>query len=82
MSFIAHFSPLEDKRKLINIKYNLMDVVFLTLTALLSGAEGWQDIHRFGLAKLEWLRQYRAFESGIPCRHTIGRIIGSIDPDD
>jgi hypothetical protein len=39
---------------------------------------GWQDIELFGKDKLDWLRQYRAFEHGIPHRHTIARILRSI----
>jgi len=80
--FIHYFNALEDGRTDINITYNLLDVVFLTVVALLSGAEGWQDIQRFGDAKLSWLRQHRAFHDGIPRRHTIARIIGAINPDD
>lgn len=81
MSFEEHFSELQDGRTDINISYDLMDVIFLTIAALLSGAEGWQDIQRFGDGKLEWLRRYRPFNEGIPRRHTIARIIGALSPD-
>ncbi len=40
MSFIEHFNPLEDGRTGINICHELLDVVFLVVTAILSGAEG------------------------------------------
>lgn len=81
MSFIEYFTELEDGRTDINIRYELLDVVFLTVTAMLSGAEGWKDIQRFGESKLEWLRCHRAFAEGIPRRHTIARIIGAIHPE-
>jgi predicted transposase YbfD/YdcC len=81
MSFLTHFAELEDGRTDINVKYELLDVVFLTLVAVLAGAEGWQDIERFGDAKLEWLRRYRRFASGIPRRHTVARIIGALRPE-
>lgn len=66
MSFLTHFEALKDKRSHINKKHELLDVVFLTVVALLSGAEGWKDIKLFGDNKLDWLRQFRAFENGIP----------------
>ena len=81
MSFITHFEEITDGRTDINIRYDLLDVVFLTLVAILSGAEGWQDIERFGTTKLNWLRKHRAFKEGIPRRHTIARIISGIKPD-
>ncbi len=81
MNFDPHFKSLQDGRTDINIRYELLDIVFLTLVAILCGAEGWKDIQRFGESKLEWLRKYRAFEQGIPRRHTIARIIGSLSPD-
>lgn len=52
--------------------------MFLVISAITSGCEGWQDIELFGKDKLDWLRQYRAFEHGIPRRHTIARILRSI----
>lgn len=81
MLFIERFSILEDPRTDINKKYELLDILFLTATAVLSGAEGWKDIKEFGDAKLDWLRQYRPFTSGIPVDDTIARIIGAIDSE-
>jgi predicted transposase YbfD/YdcC len=78
MSFIAHFENLEDSRTDINKHYDLLDMVFLTMSAVLSGAKGWKAIHIFGVAQLAWLREYREFTHGIPTRHSIGRIIRGI----
>ena len=80
MNFDPHFKSLQDGRTDINIRYELLDIVFLTLVAILCRAEGWKDIQCFGESKLEWLRKYRAFKQGIPRRHTIDRIIGVIPP--
>jgi hypothetical protein len=78
MSFIAHFENLEDSRTDINKHYDLLDMVFLTMSAVLSGAKGWKAIHIFGVAQLTWLREYREFTHGIPTRHSMGRIIRGI----
>lgn len=71
MSFIVHFSIIEDLRKGINVKYNFIDILFLTVSAVVSGAEGWQDIEDFGHDKLDWLRLHRPFKQGIPVDDTI-----------
>jgi hypothetical protein len=57
----------------------LLDIIFLTLSAVLSGTKGWETAHVFGVAQLEWLREYREFANGIPTRHSIGHIIRGIE---
>ncbi|PCJ46333.1 MAG: ISAs1 family transposase [Gammaproteobacteria bacterium] len=80
-TFITHLDKLEDSRKDINKNYELVDIVFLTMAAILSGAKGWKTIKIFGDTKLDWLRGHRPFENGIPTRHSIGRIIRGIKSD-
>ncbi|WP_347362047.1 ISAs1 family transposase, partial [Vibrio vulnificus] len=62
----------------INQKHDLIDVMFLVISAIASGCEDWQDIEFFGEEKLDWLRKHRPFEHGIPRRHTIARILRSV----
>jgi len=38
MSFIDHFQDLEDPRSHITRRHDLLDIVFLTLSAIMSGA--------------------------------------------
>jgi len=40
MSFIHHFDSLEDTCSHINKKHERLEIVFLTVEAILSGAEG------------------------------------------
>ncbi|WP_249384045.1 transposase family protein, partial [Chitinivorax sp. B] len=44
MVLFTHLVDLPDPRTPINIRHNLMDVVFLTFAAVLSGASGWKAI--------------------------------------
>lgn len=78
MNIIEHLSVVEDTRSDINQKHDLIDVIFLVISAIASGCEGWQDIEYYGEEKLDWLRRYRPFEHGIPRRHTIARILRSV----
>ncbi len=43
MNFDPHFKSLQEDRTDINIQYELLGIVFLTLVAILCGAEGWKD---------------------------------------
>ncbi|KTD19823.1 Transposase IS4 family protein [Legionella londiniensis] len=53
MSFVENFSMLKDPRSEINQRHNLLDILFLAGTAVMSGAEGWKDIKDFGEEKLD-----------------------------
>ncbi|WP_341501355.1 ISAs1 family transposase [Gallaecimonas sp. GXIMD4217] len=79
MSLFDHLTLIEDTRSPINRQHNLVDVIFLVMSAMASGCEGWLDIEEFGHEHLDWLRQHRPFEAGIPTRHSIARIIKAVD---
>lgn len=81
MTLLNHLSTIPDSRKETNKKHQLVDVVFLTFSAILSGASGWKSIQQFGDTQLDWLRQYRPFENGIPRRHCIANVIKSLDSE-
>ncbi|WP_139093559.1 transposase family protein, partial [Vibrio celticus] len=41
MNLIEYLSVVEDTRSDINQKHNLIDVMFLVISAIASGCEGW-----------------------------------------
>lgn len=81
MSLFQDIESIEDHRVDANKDYELADIIFLTIAAVLCGAKGWKAINIFGVAQLDWLREYREFSHGIPTRHSIGRIIRGIKAD-
>jgi predicted transposase YbfD/YdcC len=80
-NFITHFSNIEDPRIERCKRHQLIDILFLSVSAVLAGAEGWEDIEHFGQIKLNWLRQYLPFENGIPKHDTIARVLSRLNPD-
>ena len=81
MSLFDHLKLIEDPRSHINLDHDLVDIIFLVLAAIALGCNGWKSINEFGVEKLEWLRQHRDFDNGIPSRHSIARIIGAVDAE-
>ena len=79
-TLINHLSVIRDFRQPGKVKHELIDVLFLAITAVISGCEGWEEIEDFGNEKLDWLRQYLPFEEGIPSDDTISRIFQIIEP--
>jgi len=80
IAFFKHFTSLDDSQSHINKKYELVDVMFLTVVAILYGAQRWKDIKQFVDSKLSWLRKFRRFENEIPVDDTIARIISANEP--
>lgn len=78
-NLITGFMPLQDPRIERSKLYPLMEIVFLSVCAVLSGYEDWDEIVDFGEAKLAWLRQYLPYEEGIPSHDTLNRVISLVD---
>ena len=74
------FAALEDPRCPINRRHRLGDLIVLAVAAVLAGADGWQDVERFGRAKEAWFRQFLALPYGIPAHDTFGRVFALLDP--
>jgi predicted transposase YbfD/YdcC len=79
-TFMEHFSDLKDPRDDKNKKHQLMDILFLVIAAVISGAEGWEAIETFGEEKLEWLRKYFPFAHGVPSHDCIRMVLISLSP--
>ncbi len=79
-SLLEHFSLLEDPRIERHRAHELLDILVLCVSAVVSGAEGWEAIEEFGEAKLDWLRQYVPLSNGIPSHDTIARVISRLSP--
>ena len=74
-TFLKHFNSITDPRIERCKKHELIDILLLAISAVLSGAEGWEDIEDFGHLKLDWLKKYGSFKEGIPRHDTIARVI-------
>ena len=79
--FMSHFSIIEDPRIERCKKHKLLDILFLTVSAVLSGARGWEDIEVFGHAKREWLQRFIELPNGIPRHDTIARVMARLEPN-
>ncbi len=80
LSLQEAFSSLEGPRIERHKLHPLLDIIILTICAVISGAEGWEAIETFGKEKQDWLRQWIALENGIPSHDCIARVIARIDP--
>jgi predicted transposase YbfD/YdcC len=79
VSIIEIFRPVPDPRIDRTKRYDLIEIIFLTICAVLSGFETWEEIEDFGNEKLAWLQKYLPYEQGIPSHDTINRVMSMIN---
>jgi predicted transposase YbfD/YdcC len=80
-SFFEHFETLPDPRIDRTKRHNLSDILFITIAAVLSGCDDWNEIELYGQTKEEWLRKYLELPGGIPSHDTFNRVFSLLDPD-
>lgn len=81
-SIIEHFSSLSDPRILLKTRHNLIDIVVITICAVIAGADDWVDISNYARLKEDWLKTFLELPGGIPSHDTFGRVMSLIEPDE
>ena len=80
-SFEDFIDGIDDPRVDRNKLHSVEEILFLTLSAIICGSEGWRDIERFGKVKLEFLRTVFPYTHGIPSDDTLRRFFRVLDPE-
>jgi len=73
------FAALPDSRVVGRTSHALLDILFLTLCAMICGMDDWEAIEEWGNERRDWLRQFVALENGIPSHDTIARVFAALD---
>lgn len=79
---MEHFSSLTDPRIVAKTRHKLIDIVVITLCAVLAGADEWTEIAEFGRIKEKWFRTFLELPHGIPSHDTFGRVFSKICPEE
>ena len=77
---ITCFSKLKDPRVLGRVDYPLIEIIIISICAIICGANHWKAIADFGKAKEDWLKTFLELENGIPSAQTFGRVFSLICP--
>src|ERR1700687_4649237 len=78
--FRRTFRRLPDPRAE-NARHDLLEVLFIALTAMLCGAESCSDMADFGQSKEGLLRLFLCLEHGIPSHDTFSRVFRLLKPE-
>lgn len=79
-SFQQHFQDLQDPRVERTRRHPLINVVFIAVCGVLSGANSFAGIHEFAIDRRSWFARYLDLTNGIPSEDTLGRVLARLDP--
>ncbi|MFP4132485.1 MAG: ISAs1 family transposase [Thiohalospira sp.] len=79
-SLLSHLSVIRDPRIDRHKKHDLHAMLFVSVCAVMSGAEGWSDIVEFAESKQDWLKGFVDLDNGIPVDDTFARVLSRIPP--
>ena len=78
---LKFFSELPDNRVERSKLHSVEDIVFISVAAIICGAESWNDIEEFGHSKKDWLKTFLKLPNDIPSHDTFNRFFSCLDPD-
>jgi predicted transposase YbfD/YdcC len=77
-----HFGAITDPRRSGSITYKLLDILFMTLCAVLSGAETVEAIAIYAKEKKDWLKKFLHLAGSVPSYNTFWWVFVLIRPTD
>jgi predicted transposase YbfD/YdcC len=79
-SFHHHFQDLQDPRVERTRKHPLINIVFIAVCGVLSGANSVAAIHEFALDRRSWFARFLDLTNGIPSEDTLARVLARLNP--
>ncbi len=61
-----HFSSLKDPRIQLKTRHKLIDIIVITICAVICGADDWQEVVDYGKAKHGWFKTFLELPHEIP----------------
>lgn len=77
---LSFFEDLTDPRVDRTKLHSLKDIIGITICAVISGCDDWDEIELYGQQKCDWLKQFLALPNGIPSHDTFNRVFAALDP--
>ena len=77
-----YFAGLTDTRQAKKVKHNLLEIIVMTICAVIAGCEAWEDIADYCRVKQDWFqsRLGMKLQNGVPSHDTLQRVWGMIEP--
>lgn len=79
LSLAEAFAGIPDPRVTGRSKHDLVEMMVVTVCALLCGIDDFVGIEAWANERIDWLRRFLQLGSGIPSHDTFGRLFGLLD---
>lgn len=76
-----YFGEIEDPRA-DNKRHKLIDIIFMTICAVLCGIEDWDEIAFYCQKREKWFSNFLELPHGVPSKDTFRRVIQRIRPEE
>jgi predicted transposase YbfD/YdcC len=80
-SLWSHLRKVTDFRMSRRRRHDLMDILAITICAVICGADDWVSIAAYGRSKLEWFKTFLRLPNGIPSHDTFNRVFALLNPE-
>lgn len=78
-SLLEHLEGVTDPRVARTRRHKLLDILAMSICAIIGGAEHWSEIAQFAHAKREWFARFLELPGGIPSHDTFARVFARLD---
>ncbi len=81
---VQHFKGISEPRQEWKIRYNLPEIIVMTICAVISGCEHWEEIVDFSRVKASWFQEKLGLElkNGVASHDTFQRVFQLIRPEE
>lgn len=79
--FREYFSHIDDLRENHKIDHLLEEILFMTVLAVIAGADDFNEIAKYCKMKYKWLSAFLKLPGGVPSHDTFNRVLCMIDTE-
>ncbi|MGV3630917.1 MAG: ISAs1 family transposase [Bacteroidota bacterium] len=81
LKILEIFSELRDHRVNRTKLHSMENIIFITMAAVICGAETWNEIEEYGKHKQKWLSTFLDMPNGVPSHDTFNRFFSGMNPE-
>jgi len=79
MTILDFANSLPDHRLQVKVHHKATDIVFITVSAVICGAQDWEDVAALGECKEDFFRKHLELPNVIPSHDTFNRFFSNLD---
>ncbi len=77
---MSAISQITEPRNAASVRHPLINILTITICAIISGCDNFNDIEEYGKSKIKWFRKFLDLKHGIPSHDTFNDVLNRINP--